>query len=662
MKRHLLSFLLLLPAILFAQDFKLGKVSIEELNEKQHPLNPSAPAAILYKTGTTSFDFNKEGRWITVTDVKVRLKVYNKEGFAHASAEVPFISGGTNKEEVIFSDAASYTITGNKIEKNTTATESETESADKRYRVKKLTFPNISEGSVVEYSYQLKSPVITQFPDWYFQYDIPVNKIEYNVHIPQYFVYNRLLSPYIPVTEKTGSNREVKRFSNPAPKGVQGSVNPTLVDANGKVAFTESIKTYTAQNVPALKSQAYVDNIDNYRSFVKHELVSTQYPGTPKKDYSVNWYNLSKQMYKDDFAPELKGTAYFEQDLLPVLKAASGRDEIITAVFDFVKNRMIWDGETNYKCKKGLQQAYADGSGNVADINLMLVAMLRYAGINASPVLLSTRDNGHVLFVSRDEFNYLITGIEVQNGIIFLDATSKNAVPGILPVRALNGTGRIIRDNGTTEEVSLIPSALSKENTIVMAKMAADGTVTGQAKIQYFDYNAFAQRENSSLKGKKAWESNGVALTGHAVANLTDLSKPVTEDFSFKSSSFGEAKGGKLYLSPMLFFTLHENPFKDEARAYPVDIMYPKQNRYTISIDLPDGYVVESLPEPVHLSMGELGSFKYNIAAGNAGQVQAVITTDINRARMSPDDYTALKDFYEGMVKKQNEKIVLKKA
>jgi hypothetical protein len=57
-------------------------------------------------------------------------------------------------------------------------------------------------------------------------------------------------------------------------------------------------------------------------------------------------------------------------------------------------------------------KAYKDKTGNVAEINLMLTAMLRYAGLNANPVLVSTRSNGIAMFPNRTAFNYVIAAVE----------------------------------------------------------------------------------------------------------------------------------------------------------------------------------------------------------------------------------------------------------
>ena len=148
-----------------------------------------------------------------------------------------------------------------------------------------------------------------------------------------------------------------------------------------------------------MKEEAYVNNIDNYSSSISHELAMTNYPNTPMKYYSTDWESVVKTIYKDDdFGPELNKTGYFEEDVNKLLTGLNTMPEKIAAIFNYVKTTVKWNNYKGYSCNDGVRKAYKDKTGNTAEINLMLTAMLRYAGMNANPVLLSTRDNGIALF------------------------------------------------------------------------------------------------------------------------------------------------------------------------------------------------------------------------------------------------------------------------
>ncbi len=144
--------------------------------------------------------------------------------------------------------------------------------------------------------------------------------------------------------------------------------------------------------------------------------------------------------------------------------------------------------------------------------------------------------------------------------------------------------------------------------------------------------------------------------------NADDLSKPIIENYSFTSSNSVEVIGDKMYISPFMFFGMTENPFKQETREYPVDFVYPNQDKFMISLTIPEGYAVESIPQPKAVAMPEeIANFKYNLS-NNGNQVQIIYSLDMNHAIVNPDYYETLKSFYKEIINKQTEKIVLKKV
>lgn len=658
MKNFLLTVLAFLPLLTTAQEFKLGKVSIEELKQGVHELDPSAPAAILHKQGATWFDFDKKGNWEVITEVTVRLKIYNKDGYRFATVDAPVLRIGDDSEQVEFFDAVTYNLEGGKVAKYKLQDKAKlTEGIKGSASSVNITLPNVKEGSVIEYRYVVRSPFFTRLPKWYFQYEIPVNTIEYKVSMPQYFIYNRVLSSYIPVTERMETNKRTHTHSNSNPRGESNTANSAVQNVNGSIIFNETINAYTAANLPALRDNGYVDNIKNYQSFVTHELASTHFPNTAKKEYSMTWDALAEFVYNEDgFGNELARTGYFEKDIELLVAQSKNKEELIAVIFGYVRDHMSWNGEYNYTSDQKLNIAYQQKSGNSAGINLMLIAMLRYAGLTVNPVLLSTRENGQVFFVNRSEFNYVVAGVESQKGIQLLDATSKNAMPGILPLRALNGTGRIIRENLTSAEVDLMPVANSVKNTTVSAAISPDGSVNGKIKTYYTDYNAYLYRE-----GVKDINNTNLVTSDLNVTDK-DLQKSVVEEFAYTGKKLIETGNGHLIVPSMLMFTATQNPFGDAQRTYPVDFIFPRQDKYTFSIMLPEGYAIESLPESATYQMKDnLGSFRFNISAVGQNQVQVVVVTNINHAMIHADYYPALKEFYGNIVKKQSEKIVLKK-
>lgn len=664
MKKIIILLLGLVSLPVLSQKMELGEVTIEELKEKKHSKDSSAVAAVLFEKGKTFFEYKQGEGFSVVTEVETKIKIYKKEGYDWADKEISFYVGGQKDQSVLVSKAFTYNLVDGKIEKTKLKSEGEfIEESNKYWNVKKVQMPNVKEGSIIEYKYVLRSPYMSTLPEWNFQKEIPVNFSEFKVYIPEYYTYNVYKKGSFPISEvKNKINKNVDFVNKEL--GVQ-KYSKTNVNIN----YQEHQTIYKAENIPALSDESYVNNIGNYTASVQHELQSTQFPDSRFELYATDWENVVQKIYEsDDFGPQLNKTGYFEDDLKALLTGIIDKNEKINLIYEYVKSRMNWDNFRSYSCDKGVASAYKNKVGNSADINLMLVAMLRYAGIETNPVILSTRSNGIALYPSRTAFNYVIAGIENQDNILLLDATSKYALPNILPIRDLNWNGRIIRKDGSSAQIDLSSQFLSRENVNIMASLSATGDMSGMMKKQNFDYNAFIFRENDAKLSEESYleklekELKHSQIEGYKIENKLELSKPTIETFSFKNNNLTEVIGDKIYFQPLLFLSKEENPFKQEKREYPIDFIYPNQEKFLSIVTIPDGYIVESMPSPVSIVFSEeLLIYKYNIVK-NGNQIQVSSVFDINTSVLSAKDYDELKTFFSEIIKKQTEKIVLKKA
>lgn len=660
-----LSLLLLLITNVTAQEFKLGKVSIAELEQKVHPKDSSAAAAILYKKGKTRIEYDTNYGFVTVAEVETRIKIYKKEGYNWANQNVWYYNEPDFKEKVNFSDAVTYNLVDGKIEKTKLKSDGVFDEVVSKYRgQKKITMPNVKEGSVIEFSYIIRSPSDRVIREWDFQTSIPVNYSEFSTYIPEYYVFNTRQKGYAFPKKTEVTNQRSVIFTN---KDRDSEYLHTKTKFSTSTAnYKETQTTYVAIDFPAMKDEAYVNNIDNYTSSIQHELSMTKFPQSETKLYSVDWDAVVHTIYKD-IGPELNKTGYFEEDLKKKLEGKNTTDERILVVLDYVKANVKWNDYFGYSCDSGVKKAYKEKTGNIADINLMLTAMLRYAGLTANPVLVSTRANGISIFPNRTAFNYVIAAVETPNGNILLDASDRFSTPNILPLRALNWYGRLIRKDGSSEEVDLMPQKTSNDIVFMSYSIDAEGKVTGKTRRQCTDYNAMITRENiNGLKEEEYLEklenrNNKIEISEYSRTNEKELLLPTMETYSFTGNNLCEVIGGKIYVSPMLFFTNEQNPFKQDLREYPVDFGFPFMDKYNITLQIPEGFTAEVLPAPSIINMEDnLGSFKFNIAP-TANGYQINIQHQINEAIVSTQKYEMLKEYYKAMIAKQTEKIVLKR-
>jgi hypothetical protein len=649
-----------------AQDFKLGKVTVAELQEKECPNDPTAVAAILFKKGDVKFEYLNDTGFNSISTVTIRIKIYKQEGLDWSNQEVNFREG-SSREKVTFTDAVTYNLVDGKIEKTKLKGEGEFEqNINKFWSKKKITMPNVKVGSVIEYKYIIKSKNIGVLRDWDFQTKIPVNYSEYKTFIPEYFIYSANQKGFVFPKKMIEKHQQSIIINGVTSK--DGSVGGPIFSNGNKLDFEETQTTYIAENIPAMKEEAYVNNINNYSSTLSQELSMTKYPNENLKPYSTNWNAVVKTIYEyEDFGPELNKTGYFEDDLKGVIAGLTTPQEKIEAIFNYVKTTIKWSNYLGYSCDNGVKKAYKDKIGNIAEINLMLTAMLRYAGLNANPVLVSTRSNGIALFPNRTAFNYVIAAVENQNNLLLLDASDKFSAPNVLPFRALNWMGRLIRKDGTSTEVDLMPKNTSNNTVMMNYSIGENGVVSGKLRRQLTDYLAMIFRvDNENLKEdnyleKLENENKKIEISEYSRGNDKDVKLPVVETFSFSGSNFSENIAGKIYLNPMLFFTKEQNPFKQETREYPVDFGYTFSDKYVVNVKIPDGYKIETLPASAAVTMEEnLGSFKYT-TKNSEDTILLTITLQINTSIISSEYYSMLKEFYQAIVDKETEKIILTK-
>ncbi len=627
-----------------AQIHKFGKTTVAELEEKFSPIDSTAAAAILYKREVVKFIVGSDNYWKTLTETEVKIKIYKKSGYEYANFSKSYFVG-PDADEVIFLEANTYNLVNGEVVQSKVGKDGQFTVAENNYiQTKKIALPNVSEGSIVEYRYTTTSYNYSSLDTYYFEEEIPVEWSRYVVKIPIIFGYN--------VT-------------------AGGSLMPEIKSELGKSEFAESEKwtLFTLENIKPIKAEPYVNNIDNYKTLINLELSKyVDYNGNVTK-YAADWPSVAKMIYKDDsFGKQVQKTDYFKKDIDILLSGIKSPEEKAALIFNFVQKRMNWSRYGSYRAIEGVEKAYADKVGNVAEINLMLTAMFRYADLDADPVLVSTRDNGIAVFPSRNGFNYVISAINTENGIVLYDATSKNTQPNILPTRAINWTGRLVTKKGTADEINIMPKMISKKFTSLTGKLDDQGILTANVKNQYTDYLAFVFREVKSKLSKDAYLENlekeigNVEVSDYSNSNLLDLQKPVTEDYNLSSSSVTDFINGKMYFNPMLVFATNVNPFTDSQRKFPIDFIYPFQQRIVINLEIPEGYSVESLPSSKIFAMPDnVAKFSYNIVAKD-NQIQLSVLYEMIKAIIPADDYETLKVFYKEMITKQNEKIILKKT
>jgi hypothetical protein len=292
---------------------------------------------------------------------------------------------------------------------------------------------------------------------------------------------------------------------------------------------------------------------------------------------------------------------------------------------------------------------------------------LQELGVTAHPVVLSTRDNGKINMAMPmiQSFNYVIAGAKLGTQYILLDATNKYLKPGMLPYRCLNWKGRIINER-SGNWIDLTPIAAAEATVTSFLKLGEDGSINGDVVYANKDYLSATSRSTINTNGvdkylEKHKDDFGqdFIITEQEIKNLDEPYKSLDIKFSIESVERG--MGNMVYLSPLVVKLFDENPFKQENRSYPVDFGLPLREKMMTTIMLPEGYIVDELPEPTAISLPDkAGLFNFQVV-NNVNSIQVLCSFSLNKTLFLPEEYNNLKTFFNYVLDKQEEQIVIKR-
>jgi len=668
MRRFLLVFSILTIVQVNAQNFKFGKVSKAEVKEKEHPIDKDANAAVLYRTQKVYYDFSKHEGFSLITEVRERIKIYNKEGFDWATKEIRKYKGKTDEENLIKLKGYTYNFVDGKVKEEKLRNDEVFEEDYSRYNeVTKFTMPAVTEGSVIEYEYIIKSPFLGAINKTPLQYTIPINKLELEVEVPEFFAFSKYFNLRSPLNFNLEERKDTFRYSYSSTERNSNRAYTQHSFSNNKVEFEQNVYSINRNNIPALKEEPHVDNLQNYAAFIDWELMYTKFPNSTVENYSQDWEGVTKSIYKDvGVDNELNRNGFYNKELDELLAGLSDPSMKMQKIFSYVKQKVKWNDYLGFFPENGTKKAFKEGSGNIGDINLLLTSMLKYAGIDTHPVVLSTTSNGIPLFPTRSGFNYVIAGVEEFGEIILLDASDPLSAIGELPKRARNWQGRIIRENGTSEWINLRPNIHSLVKTQINVKVGKE-SLTGRYTNAYDGLFAKQFRDNHSNTSEPDYlklvkkGNEGFDISEYDIQNVKNIGQKITENYEFKLTNSLDIIGEKIYMTPLLFETMTENPFKSSNRIYPIFFDFPEEKLKSVNIMVPKGYKVVSVPESSVINLGQdWGQFRF-IVQHSGSIIRVTSKVNINKTAFAPSEYEFLKKFYDNIIKKQSEAIVLEK-
>lgn len=628
-------------------DFDLPKINIIDSNTN---------AVIMASVGSIDFIGDKKYDRIDYElKQSERIKIINKKAFGLATKKI-YIIGKTSIPLNNF-HATTYNLENGKVTETQLSVNDIFEKKINSYEYEKsFTMPNIKEGSIIEVSFTFTSPYTSNLPGWNFQFlDYPCLYNEFKLNLPDLLSYLVTRNG----TDSFYSFSSAKKYTN-------------LLLANLNVGTEITYHSWVMKNIPAFEKEDYMYNPSKYLD--KFEFTESQfYNGREIENITTDWKSKENELLSyQNFGSAIKmeNTDNLNSEVQRICTPQENMVDDVKKIYRYVRDNFTCFPNDDIFIQHDLYDVNKSKKGNVAELNLLLIALLRDRGLKADPVILATRSYGNCpeTYPVLENLNYVICMVTNGDQTIYLDASDPDLGFGKLPLECYNGHAEII-DPSHSGSIYLNPEDIKnpETTTVLLVNNEKGGGESGSVENIPGYYtsvdirSSFKEKDGQQKYIKELQKEYGpdVTLSNFHIDSLDQPESPVKINYDLNFTTGFDAD--ILYFDPVVNKFFNENPFKATQRKYPVELPYPYDYTYDLTMDIPNGFVVDEVPKSVNASFnGTEGNFLYQITKDQY-TVQLHMKLKLNKTVFAPEDYTSLRDFFAMVVKKQTEQVVFKK-
>jgi hypothetical protein len=642
-------------SLLVAQPHDFGDVPIEQLEMEYYEKDSSASAVVLFDKGQTLIDhFNNE--FNVIFKRHVRIKVLTDEGLTYGDIAIPYREGEP-EQTVSRVKAVSYNLDdrGKVVKTNLGRRDKHNEEIDEYWSELKFSLPDLRKGSVFEYSYELHSNDPMDFPDWYFQREIPTVWSGLITQIPEWFNYET-----------------VRRGYHFYAKNEQRTYQDRLMIGYGADSYTVDFEGQEYEmvmtDIPGLYDEPFMKSSIDYLAHMRFRLATIKMPNSPISYYMGSWQQVKNTLLNDeDLGERLKYSDKIDQLISTIPKPDSLTNDYLKSIYNLISQEIKWNNRIGLYAYEDLEKTIKNREGSATSINLLLVQALRQAGFDAYPLTLSTRGNGRVItnLPTLATFDLTLACVKIDDERIVLDARYKDKPYDIMPVENMNGSGLIIQ-KGNVEWVPIENLSKNKITKFITINLDSAGA-HGEIEAKYF--GTFAMDIHANLNNDDSLDiflDNEFSVPGDSKISLENKSGNLMDGvFEIKSTFETEWNDKSLdirYFNPTVTEQIEINPFSSEERNYPIDFNYIFDKNVIVNIIIPENWEIAEVPESIlHRLPERAGEFR-RITQIVGNKIVVNYRLRINKDSFMPDKYETVKELYEKMVTSLAENIVLKKV
>jgi hypothetical protein len=615
-----------------------GIVDKADLEMKECDFDDKAEAVVLLDEGSLDFVF---GSGLELKR-RVRIKILTDKGLDWANIHLSYRSE-SRAQDITSLEAQTYNLdnSGNviitKVEKKLIYEKK----LNKKYTEKVFTFPEAKVGSVIEYKFKHTGIGLI---DWYFQRSIPVKFSRFTMDFPN----------------------EIEVHTTP--------VCSRKFEQKTETKSSRSVQVYTMVNEPAFRDEPFIINEDYYRDRLETKVIAYSINGR-RESRIINWVKVIKFLMEDeDFGIQIKKNIPRTAELDAQLKNIADPYQKMKTIYKYVQDNMAWNEYMGIWAADGVKSAWKDKKGTVGEINLILVNLLKDAGLNTHPILVSTHDNGIVNAMDAGtyespgffQFNKVMAYVDIDGKVYVLDAAQKETPVHMIPQDVLMTEGLVIEKIETFDWGwrTLWNQNLQSKNVVQLTgSINEEGKLEGEARITSFDY-ARLPRLSIARKGKdefskKYLSAPGINIDDVSFENLDSDSLPLVQKIKFNQSL--TASGDYKHFTSNILSGLEKNPFVADNRFS--DVFFGSNQNYLIvgNFKVPAGHEPEGLPKNIKMIMPDTSIMMSRVTQFVDNTISTRIQLEFKKSVFPAAEYPDLQEFYRQLYDLLNEQYVIRK-
>lgn len=603
-------------------------ISPDELKMTSEPKALGAPAIFLYRQVDRNDNEPSEA-------VYARIKILTEEGRKYADVEVPFDKG---KESVHGIQARTIHPDGSIVKFDGTVYEKPiVQARGVKWLAKTFTMPDVQVGSIIEYRYrhELQSGFVFN-SHWILSQDLFTKDAKFS------------LDPY---------RAFELRYSWPTglPKGTD-----IPKEEHGKIRLE-------SRDVPAFVTEEYMPPENEVKFRVDFIYISESDP-KPEKDPDVYWKKYGKKIYHvvDDFVDRRRAMTEAAAQIVdpgdsPEVKLHKIYERTLrlrNLSFEREKSQQEADRE-NLKTARNVEDLWKQGYGDGNQITWLFLALIRAAGIQADPVIVSTRDVRFFDYRIQNpaELNSNVVLVTLNGKEMFLDPGTAFAPFGLLPWSETAVKGRRLdKDGGTWVQTPFTAADESRVERKGNLKLATNGTLEGKVTVTFTGEEALWRRHeerNEDDAGRKQFLEDEIKAdipSGIVVelANQPDwnsASSTLVAEYDLKIPGWASIAGQRTVMPVGLFGGRDKRTFQHQTREHPLYFAFHHQSADDVVIELPPKWQVSSAPQPTREN-GKVLDYSSSSEV-NDGSLHLKRELTVAALLVEPKYYGAMQSFFE---------------